>query len=66
VVKEPATVYDPRHIRADGYVQTTACRDAGIHYYLSWMHSRLPPELTAGGLALPPLPPVKTPQMESL
>ena len=26
----------------------------------------LPPELTAGGPALPPLPPVKTPQMESL
>ena len=26
----------------------------------------LPPELTVGGLALPPLPPVKTPQMESL
>jgi hypothetical protein len=26
----------------------------------------LPPELTVGGPALPPLPPVKTPQMESL
>jgi hypothetical protein len=27
---------------------------------------QLPPELTVGGPALPPLPPVKTPQMESL
>jgi hypothetical protein len=40
-VKEPATVHDPRHARADGSAQIIARRGACIHYYLYGMHPRL-------------------------